>query len=306
MLDKSYIYIIEVAKYGSILQAADQLHLTPSALSKAIKRIEDELGTPLFDRVGKHLVPTNFGIEYVERAKRLAAYQKQLETEIQELLTLRRGRIRIGVLHDTDITNILVAYHKRYPDIELYVSEESSAKLWPLLKEGEIDLMINVVNPHPEDTVIVATLQNTERVVVTPRDHHLVKQAVWWEQSKYPGIPLSACASENVILPHPSQRLAAAVERQFHHDGVPLHAPIRITTQYSIFQLVSRGQGITITHDRTVEPYINPLNLSVLSILRPEPIIRPLCVCALKGRTISRYASEFVKICSAYSKDSLS
>ena len=96
-MDKGIEYILEVARCGGITKAAENLFITPSALSKFVQAREAELQVKLFHRVGKRFVLTQAGEYYVQKIGEIERIQRELDTQMSSFSSMSRGVIRIGV-----------------------------------------------------------------------------------------------------------------------------------------------------------------------------------------------------------------
>ena len=96
-MDKNVQYILEVAKCGGITKAANNLYITPSALSKFVQAREEELNVQLFHRIGKRFVLTAAGEYYVGRCKEIETIQKEITIQMERFSSMSHGMIRIGV-----------------------------------------------------------------------------------------------------------------------------------------------------------------------------------------------------------------
>lgn len=94
---KQLQYFIEVANFNSFSRAADHLFITQPTISKIIKNLEKELGVSLFDRFRKKLILTDAGHTLLEQAKLIDKAFNNLEIELDNLLGLKKGHIRIGL-----------------------------------------------------------------------------------------------------------------------------------------------------------------------------------------------------------------
>ena len=95
-MDKNVQYILEVAKCGGITKAANNLYITPSALSKFVQAREEELNVQLFHRIGKRFVLTAAGEYYVGRCKEIETIQKEITIQMERFSSMSHGMIRIG------------------------------------------------------------------------------------------------------------------------------------------------------------------------------------------------------------------
>lgn len=141
-------YFLEVAKYNSFSRAADQLFITQPTISKMIKNFEQELGVALFDRSRKQLVLTDAGHIILEQAKLIDQAFNNLETELDNLLGLKKGHIRIGLppIFDAHIfLKIVGSFHEKYPGITFELVEDGSKKIEEDVENNLLDIGIIVL-----------------------------------------------------------------------------------------------------------------------------------------------------------------
>lgn len=303
MSDKLYRYVLEVARQGSITAAANELYITPSALSKAMQKLEDDLGIPLFDRIGKSFSLTYAGAQYVRRAKEIISLQEQLDDEMRDLVALRGGRLRIGLQMDTAAQTVQAVdhFHREYPQIEVCILEDSSSNLTKMLLNGDVDIAIANADPDPQSSLTQYELCSSQLILAVPRNHPLVKRAVWEDSQKHPMISLSECMEESFILPPNTQRMGIFLEDVLRTRGLTPKALLRANRIGTILQLVSCGSGITITYDRTAEPYENSLNLTFLCFDHAPSQSLTISTCA--GRYLSEAAQSFIRTCTDVFRD---
>jgi DNA-binding transcriptional LysR family regulator len=108
-----------VARHRHFTRAAEELHLAQSALSHQIRRLEEELGTPLFERTSRRVSPTEAGAAIAARARRVLAEVEAAREEVDELRGVLRGRIWIGALlpaGDLDVPGMLAGFSQGTPE----------------------------------------------------------------------------------------------------------------------------------------------------------------------------------------------
>jgi len=134
---------VEVIRQGGFSQAAKAVFATQSTVSKAVKQLEDEIGMPLLDRTGYRARLTAAGEIVYPRAIRLLAERDNLMAELQELRGLKRGTLRLGVPPVGSATVFapwFATYRKRYPGIDVRLSEHGADRLGEALHSGEIEI----------------------------------------------------------------------------------------------------------------------------------------------------------------------
>ena len=138
-------HLIELAATGSFSQAATKLHLTQPALSRSIKALEDELGQPLFDRIGRKNELTAFGSQIVQRARVLVDEAKELRQTSLQLKKGEIGQFRIGMGSGPGamlMSPMLMLMATEYPKAHIDISRGSTTLLVQALRERFLDALI--------------------------------------------------------------------------------------------------------------------------------------------------------------------
>lgn len=168
---------VEVVRQGGFSQAAQVVSLTQSTVSKAVKSLEDELGTPLFNRAGHKVELTAAGEIAYRRALVLLSERSDMLAEINELLDLKRGRLRIGlppVGCGVLFAAMFATYRKRYPQVDIELIEHGSKRLQECLEAGEVDLAALLI---PMDEAFdYQAVRNEPLIVVLPAGHALSRR----------------------------------------------------------------------------------------------------------------------------------
>ena len=139
-------YIYEIFKQRSFSKAAEILYVTQPTLSLAVKRVESELGMPIFERKKNPITLTPAGEIYINKIKLIKRIEQDLEDEINDLRDLKLGKLRIGgtnYINSYVLPPIISKFLLSYPNIELSIIEASSDRLIQMVGENEIDLTFN-------------------------------------------------------------------------------------------------------------------------------------------------------------------
>ena len=166
-------YFQTVAYTEHISNAAKQLNIAQPSLSLTIKRLEEELGTPLFERKGRN-------IELNSSGKILLRHVNRIFTEIENAqmeITLEGHRIsntiRISISNSRFLTGLISGYINRFPESKILQSIESKSEIMTSLKKGDIDLGI-AGHPIQDEEIESCVLVNEEIVLVLPSSHRLI------------------------------------------------------------------------------------------------------------------------------------
>ncbi len=193
---------VALARTKNFTRAADELHLSQPALSRAIQKLEDQLGAPLFERKPREVVLTDLGELLLERAKEILQLMEDTISELSE--AGRRGRIRLGAIPTIApyfLPGLLHAFAKKHPDVLVVVQEDTTENLVRRCSHGEIDLAI-LAQPVIARHLEVEPLFEEELLLVVPVDHPLasVRSVKIEALEGFPFVTLNEahCLSENI------------------------------------------------------------------------------------------------------------
>ncbi|MFI6562316.1 LysR family transcriptional regulator [Streptomyces sp. NPDC050534] len=164
-------YFVAVAETRHFTRAADLVHVAQPSLSQQVKALERELGADLFLRARGNITLTDAGEALLPLARRILADADTARHEVQELVQLRSGRIRLGATPSVCtglLPDVLRAFHDRYPGIRLLIEEGGSHDLVRELARGALDLALVVLPlPTPSPALTTVELLREDLVVVS-------------------------------------------------------------------------------------------------------------------------------------------
>lgn len=165
-------YFQAVAKHENITKAAKELHISQPSLSITIKRLEDELGVPLFKRIGKNIELNQFGKVYLKHVDSILINLDNAKAEVLELYGIRNTQISLSSTATLFLTGLLREFLITYPNIKMVQSIHNREDILNDLKLGNIDFAIT--SPPIQDlNVETINLMEEEIVVVVNKDHPL-------------------------------------------------------------------------------------------------------------------------------------
>ncbi|AZG09082.1 LysR family transcriptional regulator [Pigmentiphaga sp. H8] len=135
-------YFVEVVQRQSYTAAARALFVTQPTVSKMIRQLEDELGTPVLRKFGRRIEPTDTGRIVLERGRQLLALHAQLQAELSDVRQAARGELVVGTppLAHHLLAPLLARFHQDYPGIELRLFERGSRSVEDELKSGTLEI----------------------------------------------------------------------------------------------------------------------------------------------------------------------
>ncbi len=299
MTDKEIEYVQTVINCGSITKAAEILFITPSALSKYIKGIEQEYGVQLFHRIGKRLEATYAAERYLSYVKQIQFLEREMLDELHDIASLNSGKIRFGVMSscaDLVAKYVLPKFYKEYPNIQGLLDESTPYDLRARLRKGELDFAIIYDNEMP-DTFHYQFMPEGYCVLIVPADHPLLSHAVKKPEYPYPWIDARLFAEESFILPTQKGTEILGIPRFEKQFGYMPKCICRMKNIRTIALAVSNSVGVSITNDQYLLPYYDEqLNIAILNIDFDLNGCRYF-IASRKGQYVSKAMSTLMNLC---------
>ncbi len=177
-LDRIHLQIVrEVDRQGSMTAAATTLHLTQSALSHAVRKLEAALGASLWLREGRRLRPTEAGQYLLDVANHVLPQLEHAESSLRQMARGTRGTLRIGMeCHPCYqwLLKVVAQYLPQWPDVDVDVKQRFRFGGISALLDHEIDLLVTP-DPEPRPGLLFEPVFDYEQVLVVPRAHPLAK-----------------------------------------------------------------------------------------------------------------------------------
>jgi DNA-binding transcriptional LysR family regulator len=188
-------YVDEVARAGSVRQAAERLHVTPSAVVRRIQDLEDELGTPIFERLPRGMRLTAAGEMFVHYIRTRAADLQQVLSRIEEFRGLKRGTVRLvasQALASRFLPQAVTAFRKTHPLVTFDVMVGNHAQAIRALRSMEADLAL-AFNLEPEIDITRLHVIEQKLVAIMHESHPLADRDT---------LRLRDCLDYPLVLPH--------------------------------------------------------------------------------------------------------
>lgn len=230
----------EAARSGGFTSASEELHLSQSTISLHIKHLEDELGSPLFLRTRRRVYLNEAGQVLLEYVERIFQEIKNAEMAVRELGQMERGTIRLGSGATTvtyRLPRILAAYQRKYPDIELIVTTDSSENLANAVHQQKLDIAVVMLPVIPSYSIEILPLLHEELVFVVGNNHPLAQKDVIE--------PQEICELSLIGYFHGSA-MQAGLDKYFAAIGVTPRITMEMENIEAIKALVRAGLGASI------------------------------------------------------------
>ena len=280
--------LVALRDTGSLVEAAERVFLTQSALSHQIKELETRLGASLFVRKTRPVRFTSTGNRLLKLADEILPLVHTTELDLQRLAGGESGRIFMAIECHSCFDWLLPAigeYREQWPDVELDISSGFHFAPLPALSRGDLDLVITA-DPDEELGVYYFSLFSYEAVLAVAKDHHLNERE--WVEAK-------DLAEENIIT-YPVDRSRLDLFTSFLDPaGIePRHVRhAELTTM--IVQLVASNRGVACLPNWALHEYLQKDYLAVKS-LGEEGVWPTLYAAVRRDQAEAAFIRGFVQI----------
>lgn len=252
-----YKTFYDVATYGSISLAAKKTYSSQPAISKAIKKLENELNVTLFYRTINGVELTDYGKDLFSYVEKSFNNLLTAERRIIEDVSLTKGKLSIGMPSNVGsfyLFGSIMEFHKEYPNVEITIMTGSTSKLMELLDSHRIDFFI--------DTEPVST-KNSDLII---KDLTSVNYAfIAKKNSKIEGIKdihtLSDLANKQLILPVPNTANRMDIDTLFFDNNIEIEDVLNIHTSEMIIGAVKQDLGIGYVIENLIDSEIEKLDI---------------------------------------------
>ncbi|HEY7546689.1 MAG TPA: LysR substrate-binding domain-containing protein [Blastocatellia bacterium] len=229
---------VAMVEEGSAHRAAERVFRTQPAVSMAVRKLEREIGFPLFDRSNRNAYTlTDTGEALFEYAKRILNLRDEAVITLKQLHNLQSGRIRIGANESTSLyllPQLILSFREQYPKIKVEVSRQSSALLPRELRQRNLDFAI--LSFLPDDAELEATaIMRDELVLIASPQHWL---------SERERVHIRELGAESFIAHNVHSPSRDKVVETFRRFQTPLNITVEITTIETIKRFVAMKLGI--------------------------------------------------------------
>jgi len=276
---------LALAHHLNMTRAAQELHMTPPALSIQIKQLAETVGEPLHEQIGKRLYLTTAG-RLVEAACRdLFARLDQLAEELNATHSLERGALRIAIITTAKyfVPRMLGDFCTRYPGIEIALEVANRDQILERLQHNQDDLYI--MGQVPEQFNVVAQpLMENPLVVIAPAGHHLDARRRRLSPQQLEG--------EAFIMREPGSGTRLAAERFFQQHGLSLDIRMTLGSSEAVKQAVAGGLGLAVVSQHTLTLDAASGAFCILNV-KGFPLLRHWYAVYPKGKRLSQAARVF-------------
>jgi DNA-binding transcriptional LysR family regulator len=273
-----------VAGHGSISRAAGELHLTQPAVSMQMKQLEEQIGLPLVEQIGRRICLTEAGQLLRVHARDIAGRMAHLNASMEQFRGLERGLLRLAVVSTANyfLPVLIAEFNARHPGVRVSLQVGNRAFVLSALADSSTDLAITGQPPDGVDVVAQNFKDNPLVVIVSPR-HALAGQA---------HVSMARLAEEILVMREPGSGTRAAAERHYAALGLAMRPGCEFGTNEAIKQAVRAGLGVAVVSAQTIELELQTGCLAVLPV-EGFPIVRQWYVVHRAQHRLSAAAATF-------------
>ena len=281
-----------VAEEGSVTAAGKRLHLTQSALSHQLKDAEQMLGTALFLRLGKKMVPTSAGETLLACAYRVLQELASTEARIDGLDGDARGVVRLSTECYTCyhwLPPVLQKFHKRFPKISVNIDAQVTPDPMAALLQGKLDVAV-VSDPPKNRGLRLTPMFEDEVFIIMSPDHRLASATQ---------VHARDLAGETVLV-YPPKEESTLITKVMNPAGVEPERVIELPLTEVIIEMAAAGSGIGFLAGWAVAPHVQAKRI-VARPLSHRGYRRQWYAATLRNQPAPPFLAEFVELLSTCS-----
>lgn len=273
---------LTVCEEGSIVRCADREATVPSAVSKRMTALEEQVGIQLLRRGSRGMEPTDAGFAFARQAREVMASLERMEATMQVIASGGEGSVRIVAslaALSTSLPADMITVLKAHRAIKVSLKEASSTEMVKQVREGSADLAVcwNVA-----DLTGLATLpyRSDHACVIVPIGHPLARRK---------SVAFSEILKFDYVNAMPGSMMETKLRQYAAAAGSPLAPRIEVQSFDGVARLVAAGFGVSVLPREVVEPLAKSLELRIVP-LADSWSIRQLVICFREEPYVSRAA----------------
>ena len=283
-----------LSRTGSFTRTAQELHLTQSAISYAIKALEEEIGCRLLDRIGKSVVLTQAGEQLLARAEKILDEMTAARLELSHLGKWGSSRLRIGASTTACqyvLPAVLREFKESFPRCAISIEPGDTPEAIESLRAHRIDLAVNL-EPRREESLEFRPLFTDELLFVLSPIHP------WARTGR---VPRDDIARQHYILYGKTSYTFQMIEEYFREEKIVLHGLLDLGNMEAIKELVKLGLGISILAPWTAKKELEAGSLVTLPLGRRK-LKRRWGVLHWRNQRLNLAQETFIRLCESVSE----
>jgi len=251
---------MKVAELQNFSKAADELGYSQSAVTVQIRQLEQELGVRLFDRIGKNIVITQYGTEFMSYARAVldaAARASAFASKKEEL----KGLVTVGTLESilTGVfSKVMPKFHVRYPQVETWIKDEAVEQLKESLEKNKVDLILTLDKSLADSRWVKLYEKKEEIVVVANPKHPLVKKSK---------VELEDLRKEDFVLMPPKSCYRDLFDEELARKGISVRPFLEMESTYNVIKLCRDQSYLSVLPRYAVQKWVESGELAIIDLI---------------------------------------
>ncbi|WP_106794422.1 LysR family transcriptional regulator [Aquimarina sp. Aq78] len=239
-------YFVKAAECLNFTEAAHKVFITQSALSQQIKLLEQELGVPLFDRIGKRIQLTEAGSLFLTRARHTLKNAENAKQLIEDLQNLQSGTLHIGVTYGLTnlFTETLISFSTKFPSIQVKAFFGTSDELMEKLKSGMLDFILSFNKATDDQMITTIPLFQSYLMLVVHESHRLANKKQ---------ISIEELNTMELAVPAEGFTTRKVLDKAFRTNEFPYHYQIELNHIPTLIRLIETGKWATVLTKSTTQ-----------------------------------------------------
>jgi len=278
---------LAVAREGGFSRAAEKLYRTQSAVSQAVRKLETEIGEPLFDRSTRDGMLTDAGRVLRDYAERLLNLRESAREALGELRELQQGKLVVGANEFTALylLRVLAEFQRLHPAIRIVVERSLGSRIPDEVRRHHCEFGVLTYDPADPELASVVVYSD-ELIFVVPPGHPLAPEA---------RVSIRQLGAESFVAHNVSSPYREKVIQAFGKYKTPLHMGVELPTLQAIKRFVAMGNGVAFLPEISVEDEIARGELVRIPVQELR-VHRQLRLIYRKSAAVSHAGRAFLKI----------
>ncbi len=285
-----------VIEHNSFSRAAEHLHVSQPAISRAIRDLEEEVGVALMSRGRPPLHMTEAGRSLYGYGQGIFALESSAVSDLRQLGGLARGSLVLGctrTVATSYVPPVIAEYLRHYPEIDLQVMSENTATIEQRLVDFELDIgIVEGVIEHPR--IELTHWCTDELVLIAGASHELLGRK---------HVSAADLAGQRWVMREPGSGTGRVMQDLLAQHDITLERSVQVGGIGPIIQCVGQGIGLSLVSRRAAELAIRGQIVGVVPF--EGQFERPLYIARLVDKPLSPPSSAFIKTATAFMSDSL-
>jgi len=272
-----------VAEHASFSTAAVHLHLTQPAVSKRVASLEQQLGTALFDRIGRRVSLTEAGTALLPHARTIWQDLELAQQSITDLSGTVSGRLKLATSHHIGLHRlapVLRRFSTNYPQVTLDIDFMDSEQAYEEILRVSVELAVVTLAPEQDANMLAQPIWPDPLAFMADKNHPLCGRA---------SVSLQELSEHPVILPALNTYTGQIARELFDREGLQLNVAMSTNYLETIRMMASIGLGWTILPHSMLDDRLKTIHVPI------EPLQRVLGYIYHRGRSLSNAAQAFIK-----------